>query len=164
LSALLWRVIHLDPLLVSLQANWEDDARGYKGSGNGNGGKLGLRIYNEIDIHAGGVDLQFPHHDNELAQAEAHFGCKQWVNYFLHSGHLSILLSLSLCKNKIIKITIDSFQDIKGLKMAKTLKNFFTIKEILKDFTPRQLRLLFLLQSWENTMNFEDATIEEVKV
>lgn len=39
-----------------------------------------------MDIHSGGSDLRFPHHDNELAQAEAHFGCSQWVNYFLHSG------------------------------------------------------------------------------
>lgn len=95
-----------------------------------------------FDIHAGGVDLKFPHHDNELAQSEAHFGCKQWVNYFLHAGHLNI----------------------KGLKMAKSLKNFYTIKDILNMFTPRQLRILFLLQSWENEMNFEDSTIEEVKV
>lgn len=39
-----------------------------------------------MDIHSGGSDLRFPHHDNELAQSEAHFGCHQWVNYFLHSG------------------------------------------------------------------------------
>eukprot|EP00775_Hariotina_reticulata_P001138 gene1138-1478_t len=56
----------------------------------------------------GGEDLKFPHHDNELAQAEAFFhadGCRQWVNYFLHSGHL----------------------EIEGLKMSKSLKNFITI-------------------------------------
>jgi len=44
----------------------------------------------DVDINCGGVDLQFPHHDNQLAQSEAHFGCKQWVNYFLHTGHLHI--------------------------------------------------------------------------
>ena len=58
-----------------------------------------------MDIHCGGVDLAFPHHDNELAQSEAYFGCKQWVNYFLHSGHLHI----------------------ENLKMSKSLKNFLTI-------------------------------------
>ncbi len=63
-----------------------------------------------LDIHGGGVDLCFPHHDNELAQAEAYYGHQQWVNYFLHSGHLNI-----------------GFQ-----KMSKSLKNFFTIREILK--------------------------------
>lgn len=43
-----------------------------------------------IDIHSGGVDLAFPHHDNELAQSEACFDNKQWINYFLHTGHLHI--------------------------------------------------------------------------
>ena len=62
-----------------------------------------------LDIHTGGEDLRFPHHDNELAQAEAFYhdcGCSQWVNYFLHTGHLSI----------------------EGLKMSKSLKNFVTIR------------------------------------
>lgn len=45
----------------------------------------------KLDIHSGGVDLKFPHHDNELAQSEAFSGSKeQWVNYFIHMGHLSI--------------------------------------------------------------------------
>ena len=44
----------------------------------------------QLDIHAGGVDLRFPHHDNEIAQSEAYFQCDSWVNYFLHSGHLTI--------------------------------------------------------------------------
>jgi cysteinyl-tRNA synthetase len=70
-----------------------------------------------MDIHSGGSDLRFPHHDNELAQSEAHFGCKQWVNYFLHSGHLHI----------------------DGLKMSKSLKNFITIREALQDCSPRQV-------------------------
>ena len=62
-----------------------------------------------LDVHTGGEDLRFPHHDNELAQAEAFYhdcGCSQWVNYFLHTGHLSI----------------------EGLKMSKSLKNFITIR------------------------------------
>ncbi|CAI5537263.1 unnamed protein product [Closterium sp. Naga37s-1] len=60
-----------------------------------------------MDIHSGGIDLRFPHHDNELAQAEAFHGCGQWVNYFLHAGHLHI----------------------EGLKMSKSLKNFITIRQ-----------------------------------
>ena len=43
-----------------------------------------------MDIHSGGIDLCFPHHDNELAQSEAYFDNKQWVNYFMHNGHLHI--------------------------------------------------------------------------
>jgi len=58
-----------------------------------------------LDIHSGGIDLAFPHHDNELAQAEAYHSCESWVNYFLHTGHLHI----------------------EGLKMSKSLKNFITI-------------------------------------
>lgn len=57
----------------------------------------GKLLGKSLDIHAGGVDLKFPHHDNELAQSEAYFDNEQWVNYFLHSGHLrttpSVLLS-----------------------------------------------------------------------
>ncbi|KAI5071218.1 hypothetical protein GOP47_0013469 [Adiantum capillus-veneris] len=92
-----------------------------------------------IDIHSGGQDLMFPHHDNELAQAEAYHGCSQWVNFFLHSGHLSI----------------------EGLKMSKSLKNFITIKEALKTYTPRQLRLLFVYQAWDKPLNFSESVMKE---
>ena len=63
-----------------------------------------------MDIHSGGEDLCFPHHDNELAQSEAHFGHDQGVNFFTHVGHLHI----------------------SGLKMSKSLKNFTTIKACRK--------------------------------
>ncbi|XP_053990668.1 cysteine--tRNA ligase, cytoplasmic-like [Hylaeus volcanicus] len=85
-----------------------------------------------IDIHSGGIDLRFPHHDNELAQSEAYFDNSQWVNYFLHSGHLHI----------------------KGSKMSKSLKNFITIQECLKHFSPRTLRLLVLIHKWDAPMNY----------
>jgi cysteinyl-tRNA synthetase len=80
-----------------------------------------------IDIHCGGVDLRFPHHDNELAQSEAHFCNHQWVNYFLHTGHLSIT----------------------GRKMSKSEKNFITIAEALEKYTSRQIRMLFLLHKFQ---------------
>ncbi|XP_014218904.1 cysteine--tRNA ligase, cytoplasmic [Copidosoma floridanum] len=91
-----------------------------------------------LDIHTGGVDLKFPHHDNELAQAEAYFNNSHWVRYFLHSGHLTI----------------------SGCKMSKSLKNFITIKEALKKNTARQLRLAFLLHSWKDTLDYSDATMD----
>eukprot|EP00051_Salpingoeca_urceolata_P028443 m.486900 g.486900 ORF g.486900 m.486900 type:complete len:825 (-) comp24665_c0_seq1:170-2644(-) len=94
-----------------------------------------------MDIHAGGIDLNFPHNDNELAQAEAHFDHHQWVNYFLHAGHL----------------------DIKGLKMSKSLKNFITIRQALKSNTARELRLMFLLQPWDKRMNYSDQTMKEAQ-
>lgn len=86
-----------------------------------------------IDIHSGGIDLAFPHHDNELAQAEAFYESAQWINYFLHTGHLHI----------------------EGQKMSKSLKNFITIKEALKLFSERQLRLAFALQQWNTPLDFK---------
>ncbi|CEP13696.1 hypothetical protein [Parasitella parasitica] len=92
-----------------------------------------------MDIHSGGVDLAFPHHDNELAQSEAHFDCKQWVNYFLHAGHLHV----------------------EGQKMSKSLKNFITISEALKTYTARQLRIFFLLHQWDAKMDFKKSSMQE---
>jgi cysteinyl-tRNA synthetase len=93
----------------------------------------------KIDIHAGGVDLRFPHHSNEIAQAEAYHMCDQWVNYFLHSGHLHI----------------------DGRKMSKSLKNFTTIRECLKRYNARQLRLLFLGHRYDAPMHFSDDLMME---
>ncbi|KOC66183.1 Cysteine--tRNA ligase, cytoplasmic [Habropoda laboriosa] len=90
-----------------------------------------------LDIHTGGVDLKFPHHDNEIAQAEAYFNNSNWVRYFLHSGHLTIA----------------------GCKMSKSLKNFITIQDALKKHSARQLRLAFLLHSWKDTLDYSDNTM-----
>mmetsp|Transcript_35326 Transcript_35326/g.77392 ORF Transcript_35326/g.77392 Transcript_35326/m.77392 type:complete len:806 (+) Transcript_35326:114-2531(+) len=97
-----------------------------------------------LDIHSGGEDLKFPHHDNELAQSEACLGCgngRQWVNYFTHTGHLHI----------------------HGLKMSKSLKNFITIRQALENNTARQLRIMFLLQAWDQPMNYSDQTIGDAR-
>ncbi|KAH8732110.1 tRNA synthetases class I (C) catalytic domain-containing protein [Phaeosphaeriaceae sp. PMI808] len=94
----------------------------------------------QMDIHSGGIDLCFPHHDNELAQSEAHWsqkgGSHQWVNYFLHMGHLSI----------------------SGSKMSKSLKNFTTIREALArgDWNARSLRIIFLLGGWHDGIEITD--------
>ena len=98
---------------------------------------LGTRM----DIHSGGVDLMFPHHDNELAQSEAFHQCGQWVNYFLHTGHLHI----------------------EGLKMSKSLKNFISIDEALQTYSARQLRMAFLLQPWSSRMDFKQSAMAEVR-
>jgi len=92
-----------------------------------------------MDIHTGGVDLKFPHHDNEIAQSEAYFQNSHWVRYFLHSGHLTIA----------------------GCKMSKSLKNFITIKEALKRNSARQLRLAFLLHSWKDTLDYSENTMHD---
>jgi cysteinyl-tRNA synthetase len=94
-----------------------------------------------IDIHSGGIDLCFPHHDNELAQSEGYWshqpGGHQWINYFLHMGHLSI----------------------SGSKMSKSLKNFTTIREALGrgDWTARSLRIIFLLGGWHDGVEITDG-------
>lgn len=98
----------------------------------------------QMDIHSGGIDLAFPHHDNELAQSEAYWernhSHEQWVNYFLHMGHLSI----------------------QGSKMSKSLKNFTTIREALekKEFTPRGLRIIFLLGGWKEGVEITDDLVK----
>ncbi|KAM4592432.1 cysteine--tRNA ligase, cytoplasmic isoform 2-T2 [Odontesthes bonariensis] len=91
-----------------------------------------------MDIHGGGFDLRFPHHDNELAQSEAFFENDYWVRYFLHTGHLTIA----------------------GCKMSKSLKNFITIKDALATNTARQLRLAFLMHSWKDTLDYSPNTME----
>uniref|UniRef100_A0A671Q118 Cysteine--tRNA ligase, cytoplasmic n=1 Tax=Sinocyclocheilus anshuiensis TaxID=1608454 RepID=A0A671Q118_9TELE len=91
-----------------------------------------------MDIHGGGFDLRFPHHDNELAQSEAYFENDHWVRYFLHAGHLTIA----------------------GCKMSKSLKNFITIKDALAKHTARQLRLAFLMHSWKDTLDYSNNTME----
>lgn len=68
-----------------------------------------------IDMHTGGIDLKFPHHENEIAQTEGYHDDKQWVNYFVHSGHLHI----------------------DGMKMSKSLKNFIKIKTMVKKYSAR---------------------------
>lgn len=92
-----------------------------------------------IDIHAGGIDLRFPHHSNEVAQAEACHNTHQWVNYFLHAGHLHI----------------------EGSKMSKSLKNFITIRKCLERYNARQLRLLFLGHRYDAPMNYAEHAMEE---
>lgn len=98
----------------------------------------------QFDIHSGGIDLAFPHHDNELAQSEAYWhdhDCHdQWVNYFIHMGHLSI----------------------QGSKMSKSLKNFTTIRKALErgEWTSRNLRIVFLLGPWKDGIEITDDLVK----
>ena len=89
---------------------------------------------NKLDIHSGGCDLKFPHHDNEIAQTEAHDDSKQWINYFLHTGHLKI----------------------EGLKMSKSLKNFKKITDFISLYTPNAFRLYFCNSKWDGDMDFTE--------
>lgn len=93
-----------------------------------------------IDIHAGGADLVFPHHENEVAQSEARSG-KPFANYWMHSAYLNI-------NNK---------------KMSKSLNNFFTTREILEKYDAEVVRLFMLSAHYRTPLNFSDELLESAK-
>ncbi|MDD2331895.1 MAG: cysteine--tRNA ligase [Candidatus Cloacimonetes bacterium] len=91
-----------------------------------------------FDIHGGGIDLIFPHHENELAQAQAMTG-KPLANYWMHNG----------------------FLNIDGEKMSKSLKNFFTARDILDQYDAEVLRLFFLSKHYRSPIDFDRELVEE---
>ncbi len=93
----------------------------------------------QYDLHGGAIELIFPHHTNEIAQAEAAFGVKPFVKYWLHSG---IML-------------------IKGEKMSKSLKNFIRIRELLKRFDAEALRLLVLSTHYRKDFGYTEEFIKK---
>ncbi|KAK2908897.1 hypothetical protein Q8A67_004734 [Cirrhinus molitorella] len=97
----------------------------------------------QLDIHSGGIDLAFPHHENEIAQSEAYHQCEQWGNYFLHSGHLHLKGSVE--------------------KMSKSLKNFITIKDFLESYTANEFRLFCLLTRYRSAIDYSDASMNEAQ-
>ncbi|XP_066516804.1 probable cysteine--tRNA ligase, mitochondrial [Hoplias malabaricus] len=97
----------------------------------------------QLDIHSGGIDLAFPHHENEIAQCEAYHKCDQWGNYFLHSGHLHLKGSSE--------------------KMSKSLKNYITIKDFLKTYTVNEFRMFCLLTKYRSAIDYSDASMNEAR-
>lgn len=93
-----------------------------------------------IDIHAGGADLIFPHHENEIAQSECANGCK-FVNYWLHNGFVTI--------NKE--------------KMSKSLGNFLTIDDMLKNYDANTLRLFILTNHYRMPVEFSDEALQSAQ-
>ena len=93
-----------------------------------------------IDIHAGGQDLTFPHHENEIAQSEAATG-KQFANYWMHNGY----------------ITIDNE------KMSKSKGNFFTVRDILEDYDGEVMRFFLLSGHYRSPINFNREVMEQSK-
>jgi cysteinyl-tRNA synthetase len=95
---------------------------------------------NHFDIHGGGADLQFPHHENEIAQSEgAHQS--QFVNYWMHNG----------------------FVRVDNEKMSKSLGNFFTIREVLQKFDPEVFRFFILRAHYRSPLNYSDMHIDDAK-
>ncbi len=94
----------------------------------------------QFDIHGGGNDLIFPHHENEIAQTEACTG-KPWVRYWLHTGFLMV----------------------NGEKMSKSLGNFITIREMLKRYNPEVIRLFILQRHYRTPLDYTEEGIEHAK-
>lgn len=95
----------------------------------------------QFDIHGGGLDLVFPHHENEIAQSEAATGKTPWVKYWIHNGFVTV--------NK--------------QKMSKSLGNFFTLKEIFGKFDPMVVRFFLLSTHYRSPINYSDKEIESAK-
>ena len=93
-----------------------------------------------IDIHAGGQDLQFPHHENEIAQSECCNG-SPFAHYWMHNGY----------------ITIDNE------KMSKSKGNFFTVRDILKEYDGEVIRFFLLSGHYRSPINFSDALMDQAK-
>lgn len=93
-----------------------------------------------IDIHSGGQDLIFPHHENEIAQSEAYTGKKPMVKYWLHNGF----------------ITINSE------KMSKSLNNFFLVKDVLAHYSPDALRFFLISNHYRSPLDFSDERLDEM--
>uniref|UniRef100_UPI003AB0DBA2 probable cysteine--tRNA ligase, mitochondrial n=1 Tax=Centroberyx gerrardi TaxID=166262 RepID=UPI003AB0DBA2 len=93
----------------------------------------------QLDIHSGGIDLAFPHHENEIAQSEAYHQCGQWANYFLHSGHLHLKGSAE--------------------KMSKSLKNYITIKDFLQSYSANEFRMFCLLTKYRSAIDYSDGSM-----
>ncbi|XP_070850101.1 probable cysteine--tRNA ligase, mitochondrial isoform X2 [Chaetodon trifascialis] len=97
----------------------------------------------QLDIHSGGIDLAFPHHENEVAQSEAYHQCGQWANYFLHSGHLHLRGSAE--------------------KMSKSLKNYVTIKDFLQSYSANEFRMFCLLSNYRSAINYSESSMSEAQ-
>ena len=97
-------------------------------------------ISNHFDIHGGGMDLTFPHHENEIAQSEGANNCK-FVNTWMHVG----------------------FVNIDDEKMSKSLNNFFTIRDVLEKYDGETLRYFLISSHYRSPLNFSETNIESAK-
>ncbi|TGO03342.1 cysteinyl-tRNA synthetase [Candidatus Thiomargarita nelsonii] len=95
---------------------------------------------NHFDIHGGGMDLQFPHHENEIAQSEGATG-EPFVNVWMHNG----------------------FVRINDEKMSKSLGNFFTVREVLERYQPEVVRYFILTSHYRSPLNYSDQELESAK-
>jgi len=100
----------------------------------------GSLLGRQFDIHGGGQDLQFPHHENEIAQSEGAHQCT-FVNYWMHNG----------------------FVRIDDEKMSKSLGNFFTVREVLAKYAPEVVRFFILRAHYRSPLNYSDAHLDDAR-
>ena len=95
----------------------------------------------KFDIHGGGLDLKFPHHECEVAQSVGAFGEGAFAQHWMHNG----------------------FINVDNEKMSKSLGNFFTLQEIFEKYDPQVVRFMFLQTSYRNPINFSDKLLDQAK-
>ena len=138
LDFVLWKHAREDESAeVQWESPWGKGRPGWHIECSAMGSKL---LGNQFDIHGGGQDLQFPHHENEIAQSEAAHQC-QYVNYWMHNG----------------------FVRVDDEKMSKSLGNFFSIREVLKKYDAEVVRFFILRAQYRSPLNYSDAHLDDAR-
>ncbi len=138
LDFVLWKHARDDEAAeVQWQSPWGTGRPGWHIECSAMGSQL---LGQRFDIHGGGQDLQFPHHENEIAQSEGAHQC-QYVNYWMHNG----------------------FVRVDDEKMSKSLGNFFTIREVLKKFDAEVVRFFILRAHYRSPLNYSDVHLDDAR-
>jgi len=122
---------------VKWDSKWGKGRPGWHIECSAMGSKL---LGKHFDIHGGGADLQFPHHENEIAQSEGAHQCS-FVNYWMHNG----------------------FVNVDKEKMSKSLGNFFTIREVLKKYDADEIRFFILRAHYRSPLNYSDVHLDDAR-
>ncbi|MGE5757708.1 MAG: cysteine--tRNA ligase [Sideroxydans sp.] len=126
-----------EPAEVKWDSKWGKGRPGWHIECSAMGSEL---LGKHFDIHGGGADLQFPHHENEIAQSEGAHHC-QYVNYWMHNG----------------------FVRVDNEKMSKSLGNFFTIREVLQKYDAEVVRFFILRAHYRSPLNYSDQHLDDAK-
>ncbi|MBI5898740.1 MAG: cysteine--tRNA ligase [Rhodocyclales bacterium] len=138
LDFVLWKHARDDePAEVKWQSPWGPGRPGWHIECSAMGSQL---LGRHFDIHGGGQDLQFPHHENEIAQSEGAHQCR-FVNYWMHNG----------------------FVRVDDEKMSKSLGNFFTIREVLKKYDAEVVRFFILRAHYRSPLNYSDHHLDDAR-
>jgi cysteinyl-tRNA synthetase len=135
LDFVLWK--HAKPGEPAWPSPWGEGRPGWHIECSAMSSKL---LGNHFDIHGGGQDLQFPHHENEIAQSEGAHQCS-FVNYWMHNG----------------------FVRVDNEKMSKSLGNFFTIREVLERYDAEVVRFFILRAHYRSALNYSDSHLDDAK-